>query len=659
MDISRTYDLETSHQLTLGYDDANASYCARLVTVEPNPQTIWSYKPPETYLQSELEYRPLEVMLAFAQEAVRQQLDGKTFVLPDQEYERLHQAPSITPIKSAGSAVADTDYADRLQAVQMTQRATVLRELITVAERLEEWQAISAGGELSETILASAQEDLLACSASKLVERSPDLAALLEWDELTELGNIRTSRQNYEIETQHRLDDILRPGSLERLDAFIAEQTGGIALTGFPILVSEDDGLSGILSSQLRQIEEELGINNNAVAPAVADAAPTTVNEEQIRSLAVLDRCINSLRSIQQQEQENLPYPTSTTEEIRNSTESATAIEGARGTTLALAALELASTVETLSQRLPESFAEDMLSSNENRLWDISVDIQPAHLSLIDSYVHSLCGTPLTQFPAAIANSDALGNRIQTALVSSASSRSSGNTRGFDQALEAVAGMTLAWQAETASNNDLDPIDQAAEHADVMTELEHCVFELVNLRDYERGEIEDTEPARSIEQRRSNILAQTAAMVASNVYGIASELTPSTFTTMANSDGINDWDIYTLLDERELGLINDYCASLCRTRFTDFPLAVQRGYDPTNGVPLEYRDNPERYDPAALFPSPQTETLYQNCGMTAEQAAEVARIQRLDLRDRTEEDWRYLSQQHTVLMASPMGQDRA
>lgn len=478
MDISRTYDLETSHQLTLGYSDAEANYSAQLITVEPNPKTVWSYKPPETYLQSELKFRPLEVMLAFAQEAVRLELDGKTFVLPDNEYERLNQAPSILPMKATGLVISDTDYAERLQAQQIArqraQQAVVLRELLTVAEILEDWQTM-----MVEDALNRSQQNLLACSVSELVIRSDTLGALLEWDELAALAEVRADNRAHDDRGMHyRLDSIISPRSLESLNTFIAEHTGGISLLEFPSVVEAEGGLASILEERLEEI-----------------------------------------------------YPL-------------------------------------------ENAEHDQRSSH--------------------------------------------GSDIAT------------NT-------------ALAWHTGTASNNDQDPDDETQERADALAELEHCVFELVNLRDYERGEIEDIASERSIEQRRSNLLAQTASMLASNAYAIASQLSPSTFTTMANSDGLNDWDIYTLLDERELSLINNYCESLCRTRLTDFPLAVQRGYNPTNGVPLEHHPNSEQYNRAALFPSPQTERTYQQfCGMTEEQAAEAVRILRLDLRDRTEADWNFL-----------------
>ena len=342
MNFSRTYDLEASHQLTLGYSEDTKSYFSTLVTIEPEPQTVWAYKPPTQYLQNELQAQPLEVMLAFAEQAVRQETEGRTFVLPDSAYQQLQQAPNIVPVLASGSAAMDTDYVPGLEYQQ-------------------------------------------------------------------------------------------------------------------PILGIE----------------------------------------------------------------------------------------------------------------------------------------------------------------------------------------------------------ALGWNSDTSPVPQLSPEDQSAERADALGQLEYCVFELVRLRDIERGDLNDPHPEQSVEQRRNALLAGTAAGIASNVYAIASQLRPETFTAMANQERIEHWDIYTLLDERERRLINDYCESLCRSRLTDFPLAIQRGYNPTNGVPLDFHPHPETYDPATLFPSPQTETLYQEAGMTAEQAIECTRIQRLDIRDRTETDWNYLEQRGSEIVLSQIEQERA
>ena len=480
MDFSRTYDLEMSHQLTLGYRDADGSYFAYLVTIAPEPETVWTYAPPTQYLQKELESRPLEVMLALVQAAVRQELDGKQLVLPEEEYLRLEQAPSIQPVATLGETIADVDYATALAAHQ----------------------------------------------ASALTRND-----------------------------QHTALRILRQG-------------------------------------------------------------------------------ISNLETINQRERNNEAYRLSRD------------YEALRSSALAGIAIELVCDVAPLSQLLPPMFIEETLNSSHGALWNINELIQPDHLATINNYVEQLCGTALLDFPSAIASGDNPIDTIEamTAPADNPNLEDPQVPEGIMRFFRVVEDLALAWQAQTGTVDDLDPLDQAQERADALAELEYCVFELKRLRDIEQGTIDDDHPQRSLEERRSTLLAQTAAGLASNAYAIAAALSPSTFTTMANSDGIEVWDLDTLLGEQELRLVDDYCEALCRTRLTDFPIAVQRGFNPTNGVPFAYYPHPERYDPTALFPSPETETLYEGCGLTAEEAANVVRIQRQDLRDRTAEEWAYLEQ---------------
>lgn len=217
--------------------------------------------------------------------------------------------------------------------------------------------------------------------------------------------------------------------------------------------------------------------------------------------------------------------------------------------------------------------------------------------------------------------------------------------------------MTQAWQTETTASVEAHPLDQASERADALAELEHCVYELVRLQEIESSERENDFPDRSIEHRRNALLAQTAAGLASNVYEIAEALRSATFTTLANCDGIDDWDMNTLFDGRELALIDTYCLNLCGSRLTAFVRSVERKFNPTNGVPLDC-PNPERYDPARLFPSTSTDIFLQGCGMAEEHAVEVARLQRMDLRERTEENWEYLEEQLNSLRNSQREQER-
>lgn len=220
----------------------------------------------------------------------------------------------------------------------------------------------------------------------------------------------------------------------------------------------------------------------------------------------------------------------------------------------------------------------------------------------------------------------------------------------FEQFLTAIGHDTQQY------SDDAELEDLAQEQADALAELELCVFHLEALREGEQGLIENDRPDMTVEARQRNIVAQTAAMLASNVYAIAVELRNETFTTMANSEGIEHWDIDTLLDDRELALIDAYCENLCGSRLSAFIKSVERGFNPVNGVPLSCR-NPAAYDQAALFPSPDTEQLYEQY-MSPQEAAETARIQRLDARQRTEGEWAYLAMNDAALCNLHSGQDR-
>lgn len=401
MDFSRTYDLELSHQLTLGYRDADSSYFADLITVAPEPETVWTYKPPVQYLQSELQARPLDVMLAVVQAAVRQELDGQLLVLPDHEYQQLQQAPEISPVRVAGDIMTDTDYAVMTDAPQTPQRRSqqtdILRQLITVARMLEGWE-VFAGVDLdAETPLEVVLQDILVRSVSQLTQQSTTFGVLLDWDELAVLANVE------EDASYQRLDDLISASSLARADAFIAEQTGGVTLSEFPGRIASGESLSDFFIELINQTEAGLEETISAASSITNNATTSTPSELQV-ALSILQRGASELQTIEQRESNDESVTGDTYGETRNFV-------------IAGMAMELAGAVSVLSAHLPASFIEEAEASLNSHSSDAGEWVQNEYLTAINGYVRELCGTALTDFPIAIADGSSLMNRLNAATV--------------------------------------------------------------------------------------------------------------------------------------------------------------------------------------------------------------------------------------------------
>ena len=163
----------------------------------------------------------------------------------------------------------------------------------------------------------------------------------------------------------------------------------------------------------------------------------------------------------------------------------------------------------------------------------------------------------------------------------------------------------------------------------------------------------------TVEQRVSDILARTAIELVSDtpeLFELVDWAQLAVLTNALESDELLSY--CDLFEPTQITAIDECVQSRCGTPLTEFSRAVlDRAYDPTTGVPLGM--DPEHYDPTWLFPSPETERLYEANGLTAEQAAEAARIQRIvDLRERSESDWQYLHDQASFLIEWPDQQIR-
>ena len=190
--------------------------------------------------------------------------------------------------------------------------------------------------------------------------------------------------------------------------------------------------------------------------------------------------------------------------------------------------------------------------------------------------------------------------------------------------------------------------DAVAAQQTLHNTLAFCVDVLEGLRnqcdDDSANFIEGT-----VEQRVSDILARTAIELVQQtpeLFELVDWEQLAVLTSALESDELLSYS--NLFGPMQITDIDRYVQNHCRSPLTNFPKAVlARGYDPTSGVPLDC-PNPETYDLTALFPYPETETLYE-LYMSPDEASVTARIQRLDPRDRTESAWTFLEEHAAAL----------
>ncbi|MEO0375467.1 MAG: hypothetical protein AAF329_12750 [Cyanobacteria bacterium P01_A01_bin.17] len=176
--------------------------------------------------------------------------------------------------------------------------------------------------------------------------------------------------------------------------------------------------------------------------------------------------------------------------------------------------------------------------------------------------------------------------------------------------------------------------------ADCYSELEACVSCLKSFLLMEGQEHTDDSEARRESLCQSAISFTAGQLVQTNEALFRSfplerigEIAHASTEDMTAS--VNQ--IYT---PEELARINRVTVSLCGSKLTDFIKAVERGYDPVTGLPLEC-PNPESFSWAATIQEGE-ETLYQQSVLSEEQASRAVAIQRTDPRYREEEDWAFL-----------------
>jgi len=203
-----------------------------------------------------------------------------------------------------------------------------------------------------------------------------------------------------------------------------------------------------------------------------------------------------------------------------------------------------------------------------------------------------------------------------------------------------LAGFT---QFEMAIDDALPELeDVELETADCMALLRDCVETLSQLQRIEIGEEENLLNNHvSIEVQKTNAVAVAALELVSNSYELATSMNIDSRPILeVIALRLEPWNISDLFNGEEIIQIDSFTQNLCGSRLTQFPQAVERGYDPTTGLPINCR-NPETFSYETVV-LPGTEVFYEHFGLSHEEALRVADIQRTDPRYRAEEDWDYI-----------------
>ncbi|NEP19615.1 MAG: hypothetical protein F6J97_22445 [Leptolyngbya sp. SIO4C1] len=167
--------------------------------------------------------------------------------------------------------------------------------------------------------------------------------------------------------------------------------------------------------------------------------------------------------------------------------------------------------------------------------------------------------------------------------------------------------------------------------------LAACVARLVELQHIEHSG-EPLDDYGSVDDSRNRAIAETAVFLAETGRLLSDER----LQVLSSTPFDNLWHISELFMEAEIEDIDGFTCDLCRSRLSDFPKAIQRGYDPTTGLPLSYAEA-DGFSWANTVPPPSAASLYQQYGFSEEAAWQLVHIQRTDPRDRTEQDWAFLS----------------
>lgn len=211
----------------------------------------------------------------------------------------------------------------------------------------------------------------------------------------------------------------------------------------------------------------------------------------------------------------------------------------------------------------------------------------------------------------------------------------------FEEFLQCIESDSSVWNETVAS------ADSAGVSADLLSELHYCVDVLDGWQVAENDGIA-SEFDGTLAERQDDVLARTAISLILKTPDLSKNLTDSdreAFSAALNSSFLLDYE--EAFSEEQRAAIDALTTSLCRSPLSGFPQAVARRYSPVSGLII---GSSAPIDTERLFASPETERLYEQF-MSPEEAAKMVRIQRLlDLRDRTEADWKFLEERRDQMI---------
>lgn len=200
--------------------------------------------------------------------------------------------------------------------------------------------------------------------------------------------------------------------------------------------------------------------------------------------------------------------------------------------------------------------------------------------------------------------------------------------------------------------------DEQVETAESTALLRECVQTLYQLQQIENCELADLQHSYgTVEARKASTVAVTALELVTNCYGLATSMA---IDSRAIADEIVSeqipWQISDVFNEQEIAQIDSFTENLCGSQLSQFQKAVERGYDPTTGLPLDCQ-NPETFSWAQTVPN-GAEALYIQNGMTEVNASRMIFVQQTDPRDRSDNDWNFLKSM-TLYMNAVAEQNRS
>lgn len=211
----------------------------------------------------------------------------------------------------------------------------------------------------------------------------------------------------------------------------------------------------------------------------------------------------------------------------------------------------------------------------------------------------------------------------------------------FDQFLDIIdGGRNIGLFRQQEQIDDLEEINDLEQMVtDSFFELQTCVSCLRQALDY----------STTADQRCEHILLFTVCELirineSLNCSFSSDRIHAVAIASESTTDTIND-----VFNSEEIDRVNTLTVSLCGSKLTDFKQAIERGYDPTTGLPLDC-PTPQSFNWAATVGEDAVE-LYQQYGLSLDDAQHMVDIERTDPRYREPEAWAFLETTAQRLMA--------